>query len=389
MKSRKNIFLYAGFIVVLLFVPLWYVLYQSETASPERLETMALKEPPIDIVERQGDTLPVLVDASSLALVAEEQPVRKVKSSPVAVPVTLKSKVELNGIKRDTVFPRLTLSPLLIAEKLFQHTQPEEYIALHLTPARKTKEDLENAWRADTLPVKKGIDLLRIKKVGRFDRGIVNYRFMPKGQTMFGLDASFWDFDSKDSKLLFAYLDNFTFNAKTISVNPFIGYFFKDNQSIGMKWGYRQTSGRLENVSVKIDDDVNFSLKDLGLKEEIYSCTFFHRSYIGLDAGKRFGLFNETSLNIGYGKSVFARGTDETLKETTTKILEARLGISPGLAVFIMENVSVECSIGIMGFKYRQENQTNNQGEKGQHLNGGANFRVNLFDLNLGLIISL
>lgn len=389
MKSKKKIYLSVGLAGVLLFVLLWGVLRPRETHLSENEETIFLKDEVMDGVEEQPDTIPVLPKESSVVAVVKENPIEKVRPYRKASTPVSKPKGEETGIKKDTVFPPLTLAPLRLAGKVALPVKPTEVIAPHPAPVRKTKEDVENAWKADTLPVKKGIDLLRIKKVGRFDRGIVNYRFMPKGQTMFGLDASFWNFDSEESKLLFAYLDNFTFNAKTVSVNPFIGYFFKDNQAIGMKWGYRQTSGKLENVSVKIDDDVNFSLKDLGLKEEIYSCTFFHRSYIGLDAGKRFGLFNETSLSIGYGKSVFTRGADEALKETTTKILEARLGISPGLAVFIMENVSVECSIGIMGLKYKQENQKNNQGEKGQHLNGGANFRINLFDLNLGLIISL
>lgn len=385
MKSRRiKIYLSAGLAMALLFGAMWTLFYPDKP-QPSVMEPATNIEHKPDSLEIIPDTVPAIVGSDTIAAVIE-RPVIKVK--PLCNLSVSEEKIVAEE-EKDTILPELALRPLHAEALLEQSTQVEVPQLRPAVSARRTKEDMESSWRADTLPVKKGIDLLRIKKVGRYDRGIVNYRFMPKGQTMCGLDASFWNFDSRESKLLFAYLDNFTFNARTVSINPFIGYFFKDNQAIGMKWGYRQTSGRLENVSVKIDDDVNFSLKDLGLKEEIYSCTFFHRSYIGLDAGKRFGLFNETSLNIGYGKSVFTRGADEALKETTTKILEARLGISPGLAVFIMENVSVECSIGIMGFKYRQEKQTNNLGESGQHLNGGANFKINLFDLNLGLIISL
>lgn len=385
MKSRRKIYLSAGLAVVLLFSLLWAVFYLKHSNTSEKKEATVVEREAAS-VGMKPDTIPTLIGMDTITAV-EEKPIATVKRSRVLAVSEKRMEV---AERKDTVLPDLILAPLHTTEILAQNSRREELIALRpVVLARKTKEEVESAWKADTLPVKRGIDLLRIKQVGRFDRGIVNYRFMPKGQTMVGLDASFWTFDSRESKLLFAYLDNFTFNARTVSINPFIGYFFKDNQAVGMKWGYKQTSGRLDNASIKIDDDVNFSLKDLGLKEEIYSCTFFHRSYIGLDAGKRFGLFNETSLNVGYGKSVFTRGADETLKETTTNILEARLGISPGLAVFIMENVSVECSIGVMGLKYRQEKQTNNLGENGKHLNGGANFKINLFDLNLGLIISL
>lgn len=385
MKSRRKIYLSAGLAVVLLFSLLWAVFYLKHSNTSEKKEATVVEREAAS-VGMKPDTIPTLIGMDTITAV-EEKPIATVKRSRVLAVSEKRMEV---AERKDTVLPDLILAPLHTTEILAQNSRREELIVLRpVVLARKTKEEVESGWKADTLPVKRGIDLLRIKQVGRFDRGIVNYRFMPKGQTMVGLDASFWTFDSRESKLLFAYLDNFTFNARTVSINPFIGYFFKDNQAVGMKWGYKQTSGRLDNASIKIDDDVNFSLKDLGLKEEIYSCTFFHRSYIGLDAGKRFGLFNETSLNVGYGKSVFTRGADETLKETTTKILEARLGISPGLAVFIMENVSVECSIGVMGLKYRQEKQMNNLGENGKHLNGGANFKINLFDLNLGLIISL
>jgi len=92
---------------------------------------------------------------------------------------------------------------------------------------------------------------------------------------------------------------------------------------------------------------------------------------------------------LGFGHSEFTRGSGESLKNTKTNIFEAQLGINPGVAVFIMQNVSVECSVGVIGLKYRKESQVNNLGEKGSRTNGGANFKINLFDINLGLTISM
>lgn len=284
------------------------------------------------------------------------------------------------------VIPNIDMQPLL-TETAIRNMEEEGVLkdSMRLQSVKKTG----SYWENDTIPVKKGVDLLRIKKVGRFDRGIVNYRFMPKGAWMFGLDVSFWDFDVENNKMLFAYLDNFDFNARTVTFAPFLSYFFRDNQAIGVKLGYKYTNGHLGNISIKIDDDVNFSLKELKLDENIYHCTFFHRSYIGLDQGKRFGLFNETSLNVGFGTSEFSRGSGEKIKNVKTNIFETQLGISPGLAVFIMQNVSVECSVGVLGLKFRKESQSNNIGETGSRMNGGANFKINLFDINLGMIISL
>lgn len=379
MKDRKKIYISISIAAIALLL-LWIFLYWNKATIEEE-----------KVVSHPKDQSETIVIPDTISTITPQDTVHSIKRE-VATMSKLPVKVSKSLSKKETVqqvetsIPNRIFPPLQITGLPRSNTQE---MLTKLQPIEVSHKNTEFDWKADTLPVKKGIDILRIKKVGRFDRGIVNYRFMPKGQTLVGMDFSFWQFGSENSKLLFAYLDNFNFDARTLSINPFLGYFYKDNQAIGIKWGYKKISGSLGNATVKIDEDVNFTLKDLGLREEIYGCTLFHRSYIGLDAGKRFGLFNETSLNVGYGRSVFTRGSDETLKETSTKIIEARLGISPGLAVFIMDNVSVECSIGVMGLKYRQEKQSNNLGETGQRHNSGANFKINLFDLNLGLIISL
>jgi hypothetical protein len=307
------------------------------------------------------------------------------KREAVAVPPVSSTDIKLaSDVVNTPLKLEGTICDLVLSERQ-QDSKITAALPVHAVETVKREFD----WKSDTLETKRGIDLLRIKRVGRFDRGIVNYRFMPKGKWMFGTDFSFWDYNSEDSKLLFTYLDNFDFEARTINVAPFIGYFFKDNQVVGVKLGYKHTDGHLGNVSFKIDDDVNFTLKELKLKEELYNCTFFHSSYIGLDPGKRFGLFNETNLRLGFGHSEFTRGSGESLKNTKTNIFEAQLGINPGVAVFIMQNVSVECSVGVIGLKYRKESQVNNLGEKGSRTNGGANFKINLFDINLGLTISM
>lgn len=46
-------------------------------------------------------------------------------------------------------------------------------------------------------------NLIRIKPVGRFDRGIVSYRFIPKKKWIGGLTFSYVNYDSDDSRLLF------------------------------------------------------------------------------------------------------------------------------------------------------------------------------------------
>lgn len=227
--------------------------------------------------------------------------------------------------------------------------------------------------------------LIRMKPIGRYDRGIVSYRFIPQKKWIGGLTFSYINFDSDDSRLMFSMLKDFDCNFKTFSMKPFAGYAVKDNMVVGVKLGYDHTIADLGGLKIDLGDDNDFSLDNMRYAEDLYSLGVFHRSYVGLDRGKLFGLFNETTLTYKNGSSSFARGEGDTYKRTDTTINELHLGISPGVAVFITQNVCAELSFGVIGFNYRVEKQTNNLGETGKRHNSGANFKINLFNINIGL----
>ena len=227
-------------------------------------------------------------------------------------------------------------------------------------------------------------DVIVSKPYGRFDRSILNFRFIPKGKWIGGVTFSYINYDSDDSRLLFSLFEDFDCNLRTLSVKPFVGYAIKNNIIIGLKFGYNHTNGRLDNISLQYDD-IDFSLKDMKYTEDSYSYAFFHRSYVGLDADRRFGLFNETSIGYNRGTSRFARIYNNELKSTEASMHEITLGINPGMSVFIMENVSAEVSFGVAGFKYRIEKQTNELGETGRLRNSGANFKINILNINIGV----
>lgn len=250
-------------------------------------------------------------------------------------------------------------------------------------------KDSVPAFKKDTLPLKGSLDFLKMKAIGRYNRGIMNYRFIPRGKWIAGFTVSYWDYNSADNKLMFAYFDDFDCDGRNLNFSLYGGYAVADNTIVGLKFGYRNTKGNLNNITLRIDDDLDFSLKDLHLNQKLYNLALFHRSYVGLDAGKRFGLFNETALTFNFGQSLFDRGADENLINTKTNIFEVQLGVNPGLAVFIMQNVSVECSLGIAGIRFRREKQKNSLDETGKRTVAGSNFRINPFNINLGLTVCL
>ena len=230
--------------------------------------------------------------------------------------------------------------------------------------------------------------IIYTKPVGRYDRGITNYRFIPKNKWIGGVTVSVFNFESDNSSLLFSLLKDIDLNLRTLSVKPFVGYAIKDNTVVGLKFGYSRISGGIDNLALNIED-LDIALKDIKYTDDSYSFSLFHRSYIGLDPKGLFGLFNETTLGYSTGSTRFSRGADETLKYTDTSINQLKVGINPGIAIFIMPNVGAEVSFGVAGFTYNWEKQKKSSGETGKRTNSGANFKINLFNINIGLTVCI
>lgn len=233
--------------------------------------------------------------------------------------------------------------------------------------------------------------LIPEKSIGRFDRGILNYRLIEKGKWMGGLTFSFINYESEEGSLLYSMLGDFDANFSIKAFNPYVGYAIKDNSVVGVKFGYNRVIGDLGNIDLNLGSDMSFSIGNMRYSEDLYSIGLFYRSYIGLDSSGMFGLFNETHLTYKRGHSYFTNGKSDSadITNTETTINELRIGINPGVAVFITKNVSAEMSFGVAGFKYRSERQNNSLGEEGKRDTSGADFKINILNINIGLTFCL
>lgn len=115
--------------------------------------------------------------------------------------------------------------------------------------------------------------IIYTKPVGRYDRGITNYRFIPKHKWIGGVTVSVFNFESDNSRLLFSLLKDIDLNLRTLSVKPFVGYAIKDNTVIGLKFGYSRISGGINNLALNIED-LDISLKDIKYTDDSYSFSF-------------------------------------------------------------------------------------------------------------------
>ncbi len=232
-------------------------------------------------------------------------------------------------------------------------------------------------------------DSIGMKKSQGFVRGLSNYQYIPKNEWMFGITASYTGFDSNDNDLLMLIKD-FNFTGSLIGVNPYVGYFVADNQCVGLKLGYSATTGQLGNFSLDIIEGMNISLTDLEYNAAFYSAGIFHRAYLGLTRGGQLGIFNETSLTYNYGVSHFVRGNEKSgITDTKTVSNEIALGLAPGLSVFIMDNVSASVSVGIVGLSYKHNKQYIGEEFVGEFMSSGANFQINILNINLGVTVHI
>lgn len=230
--------------------------------------------------------------------------------------------------------------------------------------------------------------ILPDKNYGRYDRGLFNFLIIPKGQWSFGLTASYGEFNTDDIQIL-SILKNFDIKVKAYSIKPSISYFFKSNQSIGIKFNYSRSYVDLNNMSFDFDDDMNFTLKDVSYYSQTYTASINYRNYVGLGPEKRFAIFNEVDLGFGAGSSRFKRQYNGQPRDTRTNITEASLNFSPGLCVFIMDYVSFNVSFGVFGLSMRNEKQITDGIEEGSRFTSGANFKFNIFNINFGMAVHI
>ncbi len=233
----------------------------------------------------------------------------------------------------------------------------------------------------DTVPV-----ILPEKNYGRFDRGLFNYIFIPKGKWGFGITANYGELQTEDIQVL-SILKNVDFNGKMYSIKPYVSYFVRSNQSVGLKFDYTRGIADLGSLAMDFDGDLNFNLRDISYYQQSFSVAAFHRAYVGLDSNGRFGIFNEVDLSFGSGSSRFKRLYNGEPKDTRTIITQGALNFSPGVCVFLQDFMSFNVSFGVFGLKWRKENQSTDGVDEGSRVTSGANFRFNIFNINFGLMV--
>ena len=238
-------------------------------------------------------------------------------------------------------------------------------------------------FRGDTLNM-----VLKDRNLGRYDRGLVNFLFIPKGIWQLGVTASYGEFSTSDLQIL-DLVSDIDFNGKLWSIRPYFQYFFKSNLSVGLKLGYSHGKANIGSFNVDIDEDMSFNLHDIMYKSNNYAAAVTFSQYLGITRKGRFGVFNEVELALSGGNSDFHRPYNGEMRHTHTTTFETALNFSPGVCVYMLDQFSFNVSLGVFGLNIKHEKQKVNGEDLGYRTTSGANFRFNLFNINFGIAVNI
>ena len=187
------------------------------------------------------------------------------------------------------------------------------------------------------------------------------------------------------------FLDHINLDGTMAQVNPFVGYFYRDNNMVGLRLGYRHIGMGLGNLEVDLgsQNDLDISLDNMDYSGNAYSFGLFHRSYTGIDPKGSFGLFAELELSGMIGRSDFSYLSGDTPKSTHSKSFKMNISFNPGVAVYIFPNVCGTLSFGLGGFQYSKIDQTDQDGKTGSRTASKMRFRLNLANINVGMTVHL
>lgn len=217
-------------------------------------------------------------------------------------------------------------------------------------------------------------------------------KFIKKKEFIVGLTASFGSVSSENSNILYALAD-IDASLSHSSVDPFVGYFYRDNKCIGLRFGYDKISGSVDSGVLDFGEsnDLEFEIPYVEINSTSFSYSVFHRNYLALDPKGSFGLFAELELTASDNRSTMAfdLGSDG-LQTIHSNNFSFNLNFNPGIVVFVLDNISTNVSLGLGGLGYTSITQYDGEGTvTGGRTSSQLSFKLNILDINFGVTVHL
>ena len=226
----------------------------------------------------------------------------------------------------------------------------------------------------------------------RVNRNVDINKFVYKGEVMLGLTASYGRVDSENSDIMLL-LNGIDVGLRSTTVRPFFAYAYSDNRAVGFRMGYELIKGDLSNIDASLgliaEGMENLSIGDIGLRNESYSWSLFHRHYLGLDRRGIVGVILETELLVKNGTTQFLSG-GEDVSASLSRNFAARLNVNPGIGIYVFPQVCVTATVGIGGLRYNNIRQYDDAGAViGRRDHSSLDFKLNITNIQIGVVAHL
>lgn len=166
---------------------------------------------------------------------------------------------------------------------------------------------------------------------------------------------------------------------RSYNFNLYGGYFYKDKQSLGFRYGYEKSETNLSYVK---DNEIALVQSAANL----HNIEVFQRVYLPLNEKQVFSFFNETDLGFGFGNSIRrnTKSKDDVTKQFTEDF-SVRLGLKPGMTVILTKGFAFEASVNLLGLSYARKKIERDDTAVGHQNDFKFNFDISLFTLGFGL----
>ena len=233
-------------------------------------------------------------------------------------------------------------------------------------------------------------------EVYEFDRGITmsTSTFIPKGTFGTGFTFSYNTIGlgqgaNDPGYSLLSLISGIKGDMYSFGIAPTVSYFPIDNLAGGVRFNYDRSKLDLGNAGLSFGDMLSLNISDYHYLSHSYTASLTCRYYMPFGESKRFAMFAEGRLTGGYGQSVMYKLDQGDKFGTYQDNIKGSIDIVPGLTAFVTNNVALEVSIGVLGINYNRIKQVTNQVETSIMQKSGANFKLNLFSVGMGISVYL
>ena len=221
----------------------------------------------------------------------------------------------------------------------------------------------------------------------KFSRNLESVNFIPKGQWIAGVSMNYSQ--SNQNNCQFLIIEGMDGEVYSFKITPTLLYSCKDNMAAGVKFGYSRSRSNLDKAEIVIDSETDYTAENFYMISQDYSAMGVYRYYFSLGHSKRFGMFAEAQLDLGFGQSKLRNGSGDDFTGSFMDNFSLGIGVAPGLIMFLNNYSAIEVNVGVLGFNYNSSKQKNDQIYLSKTHSTNANFKINIFSISFGVLFYL